>query len=829
MSIKNVSGLALAFVAGLLYSRPAAAQNQLRFEAEDVSEPASAWLTNKSSQTHWNLWSQDKDAKEKWSGGVVLHSPPVLEDRKSPEDGAPVLHTRIAGLTNGIYDIGIQGGRTLGISMDGRAWRPFNGGLIATEFAVTNGVVEFWVDDRYAYTKNPGSAYYDYITLTPVPVPVQKPKIEGHATKRVEEKLDRGLVAMPVKGGVYLGWRLLKSDPPDAAFHVYRGANGGAPERISKNPISQTTDFTDAAAPARADLKYSVRLVANGSESPSDSEAAIRLNPDAEMPACISLKLEEGETFQKCAVADLDGDGRYDFILKTPNASIDPAGVYWKRSPDTYKLDARRSDGTRMWTYDLGWSIEQGIWYSPMIAYDFDGDGKAEVAVKIGEGDPRDADGRVKSGPEWVAILDGATGRELARAPWPDRSGFGDGERSYNLASRNQLAVAYLDGRTPCLIVLRGTYNLMKADAYDFDGKNLRQLWTYRSTEAGRRFSGQGGHFTHCADIDGDGRDELLLGSAVIDDNGSPLWSTGLGHPDNFFVGDLMPQRPGMEIFYGIEPALRSNGMCMADAATGKILWGWNGPTKHIHSIGLCSDIDPCHPGVECYGADCINHIPTGDRWLFSSSGEVLSRTFDLKFGRPCVYWDADLQREIVAGDRVRKYEGGAFDPRIEGKGTILTADILGDWREEILVTQPGELRIYTTTIPAMDRRVTFMQDPIYRLDVAMGAMGYTLNPTVSYDLESRAPNLNLTALEKSPGNFRVVVSAPRDAALEGKLSLACETATLSPDSLDIKLKPGERRIEEIALKRTDPKKPATVRAELKHAGGILRGMVIAP
>lgn len=718
-----VRGIGALFLVGVAYG-----QEALRFEAEAVSSPVAAWKTNAVTKTHWNLWSTDKDAKNKWSGGVVLQGPATDSDRPSPEDGAPPLQVRITGISNGVYDVEVKAGRTLAVSLDGSNWVRFTGGVLASDLRVTNGVVAFQVDDRYASPGNPGSCYFDSVTLTPAAAPIVKPKVEGHAKSRVEEKLDRGLIARPVSNGVYLGWRLLKSDAADAAFHVFRGN-----ERITKDPVRTTTDFVDTTAPAGADLTYSL-LTEDGAEAGS-----VRTRRDDKPAACIAFKLDDGETFQKCAVADLDGDGALDFVLKTPNATIDPYAGYWKPSPGTYTLDARKSDGTRLWSKDLGWAIEQGIWYSPHIAYDFDGDGRAEVAVKMGEGDPRDPDGRVRKGAEWIVILDGRTGHELARAPWPDRSGFGEGERGYNYASRNQLAVAFLDGRTPCLIALRGTYTVMKADAYDFDGKTLRPLWSYTSSGAGRKFNGQGGHFTHCADIDGDGRDEVLLGSAVLDDTGAPLWSTGRGHPDAFFVGDLMPQRPGLEIYYNHEFAQRSNGLCMVDAKTGNLIWGWSGPTKHVHSIGLCSDIDAAHPGVECYGADSVNHEPTGDRWLFSSSGELLRRDLDLKFGRACAYWDADLQREIVIGDRVRDYDGTAHEPRIEGKGTVLTADVLGDWREELIVTLPGELRIYTTTIPAADRRVTLLQDPFYRLDVAMGAMGYTLNPTPSFDVATQA------------------------------------------------------------------------------------------
>ncbi len=166
----------------------------------------------------------------------------------------------------------------------------------------------------------------------------------------------------------------------------------------------------------------------------------------------LSIPLRGDYTFQKCGIADLDGDGAYDFVIKQPNANVDPYEKYWKPSPETYKIEAYRSDGKFLWSYDLGWAIEQGIWYSPMVVHDLDGDGRAEVCLKAGEQDPRDSDGRVQSGPEHLLVLNGMTGIEKARAAWPDRADF----PSYNYASRNQMCVAYLDGKTPCLIVVAG-------------------------------------------------------------------------------------------------------------------------------------------------------------------------------------------------------------------------------------------------------------------------------------------------------------------------------------------------------------------------------------
>jgi rhamnogalacturonan endolyase len=239
----------------------------------------------------------------------------------------------------------------------------------------------------------------------------------------------------------------------------------------------------------------------------------------------------------------------------------------------------------------------------------------------------------------------------------------------------------------------------------------------------------------HAADVDGDGRDEVLLGSAVIDDDGTPLWTTGLGHPDHFYLGDLDPTRPGLEIYYGIETRRKErNGMCLVDAATGKILWGHEGYTRHVHGQGMCSDIDASHPGSECYSADTDTQKKFAWAKLRTVKGEVISEENLGGFSPRTVYWDADLQRELFRGGRISNYGGPEIPPRVEGS-LAAVVDILGDWREEIITSVPGELRIYTTTIPAADRRPCLMQDPIHRMNVAHAAMGYFQVPMTSYDL----------------------------------------------------------------------------------------------
>jgi len=551
------------------------------------------------------------------------------------------------------------------------------------------------------------------------------------------ERIDRGLIVRVIEDGkVYLGWRLLASDPTDMGFHVYRQVEDERPVRLTDRPLRGSTNFIDPSAPRGRRCRWIVRAVVDGREGEAfRSEPREIGSPDG---PCIRLALRGDHTFQKVAIADLDGDGRFEFVIKQPNENIDPYAKYWQPSPGTYKLEAYDDDGRFMWRYDLGWAVERGIWYSPYVVYDLDGDGKAEVAVKTGEGDPRDTDGRVRSGPEYLSILEGVSGKPITRVDWIPREGFGSSGNDYNRASRNQLAVAFLDGRRPSLIVLRGTYDLMKAEAWQLKDGRLELQWRWDNSSLGREWSGQGGHWTHAADIDADGRHELLLGSSVIDEHGKPLWTTGLGHPDHFYVGDIDPERPGLEIYYGIERRQpQGNGMCLVDAATGKILWGHQGPTRHVHSRGMCSDIDARYPGSECYSADTDPQKQFAWARLRTAKGQVISEENLGGFGALTACWDADPQRELILGNRVQDYRGSTH-LRLEGQ-VIAVADILGDWREEIITTAPGWLRIYTTTIPASRRHVCLMQDPIYRMDVVCASMGYHLVPMLSYDLASRA------------------------------------------------------------------------------------------
>ncbi len=656
----------------------------------------------------------------------------------------------------------------------------------------------------------------------------QKPRVAGHLAARPVETFDRALVALPTAKGVYLSWRLLAEDPAGVGFDLFR-EDGGKRVKLNESPIVRTTDFLDAGAAPSADTVYHVRP--RSGKGPAGQAVPATAGAGGDALPYVSIKLKDEDTrFMAVGFTDLDGDGRLDYVIKHPNANIDPWHVYWQKSPETYKIEAYRHDGTHLWTNDLGWAIERGIWYSPWIAADFTGNGRAEIAVKIGEGDPRDEEGKVTSGPEWIAVWDGLTGAEIARAPWPRREAFTD----YNLASRNQIAVAYLDGKTPCLLALRGTYGRMLVDAFQLRDGQLEKLWSYDNEEYGRRFWGQGAHFTLCYDVDGDGRDEVILGSVVLDDNGVPLWSTGKGHPDAISLADFNPSRPGLEIGYVIETRNPTGGLNLVDARTGKFLWQLEEPTVHVHGGGIFGDIDPTVPGMEVYGADADGHKLTDKRWLFAADGTLLEsgpENLPFGFGKTIGWWDADLQVEFVGG-RVSDYQGGVLDGRIEGSIRAV-ADVLGDWREEIITSVPGELRIYSTVIPAADRRVCLLQDPVYRMVTVMNTMGYSQRPQLSYNLEAVSPGLNLT-FQTQPGEgggavCRVVVSAPLDRPVRGTVRLEADAGlSLLPAEYTVDVEPGQRDIRFVGISSAvDSAFGGDIRARLDFQdGGLLTGQV---
>ena len=483
--------------------------------------------------------------------------------------------------------------------------------------------------------QDPRERCYYYEILEPQHTP--KPLVEGYAQERVEEQLNRGLVAAKSPDGkhILLSWRLLKSDSGKVAFNVYRSVNGKT-QKLNRRPILTTTGFTDN-QPVSGQSTYWVETVEGKNKTVSE-----KITVDAaglQTTNYKSIKLREPVTAGMVAVGDLNGDGEYDYIIRHPNSNVDP-GV---RNPDdgtTYKIEAYLSDGTYLWTKDLGHGIEPGVWYSPFIVYDFDGDGKAEVALKTAGNDfVKDENGRICGGSEYLSVLDGMTGEELARVDWPERN-----ERygNVNRQNRNQIGMAYLDGKTPCILAARGTYKLMVVDAWQFHDGKLTRMWRWDGDEENPVVRSQGAHNMVCADVDNDGRDEILLGSCMLDDNGTLLWSSGLGHSDKAYLTDIDPDRPGMEVFLALEPWHDNGyGVCLLDARTGERIWGIGHKTYHVGD-GMVADIDPERPGMECFASEDKKGGST-DQYMLNAKGERLASNEDVPPCRNWIWWDSGI------------------------------------------------------------------------------------------------------------------------------------------------------------------------------------------
>lgn len=544
----------------------------------------------------------------------------------------------------------------------------------------------------------------------------------GWATERVEERLGRGLVALPLdRERVYLSWRLLREDPADVGFHVYRAMPGREAARLTVEPITATTDFIDTGGAATPEATWFIRPVVDGREGaasvpiPLQPQAyrSLPLRPDVRGAAAVG-------------VGDLDGDGVYDFVVKHPaRGGKDPGRMRPNR--DTYKYDGYNGKtGEFLWRIDLGWNVDMGIWWTPMVVRDLDGDDRAEVCVRTSDyaatqdaSLAREGEGAVWAAPEYLAVYDGATGALIDKAPWIELGKVQDwGDNTGNRASRHMLAVAYLDGKTPSILAVRGTYGMMKLDAWVLENKKLRKVWRWTNERAPFLYHGQGQHSVKTGDIDGDGCDEIVNGSLAIDNDGRTMWSTGLGHGDRAYMGDIDPTRPGWEIWYTIEEPHPRNGACLVDARTGLILFGADEATNDNElDTCLAADIDPSHPGLEL----------AAGRFYYDVKGRRIEDPVPPQ--RLMAWWDGDRLREFIGRREISKWNGKGLDP-LAGtsfEGTVhQVADIIGDWREELVTVTRGELRIYSTTLPACDRRICLMQDPLYRNDVCHHTMGYT-------------------------------------------------------------------------------------------------------
>jgi autotransporter-associated beta strand protein len=478
-----------------------------------------------------------------------------------------------------------------------------------------------------------------------------------------------------------------------------------------------------------------------------------------------------------CSVGDLDGDGEYEIIVKwDPTNSKDNSQSGY--TGNVY-LDAYKLTGTQLWRIDLGKNIRAGAHYTQFFVYDFDGDGKAELVCKTAPGtkdgtgtfiaqpgkftgtppavldhnaDYRNTAGYILTGPEFFTVFNGLTGAEMATTNYvvprsndptsPDVTPWGDNYG--NRVDRFLGCVAYLDGQRPSFVLGRGYYTRAVLAAWDWRDGKLTQRWLFDSGHTGTvnplaNWRGQGAHSLTVGDVDGDGRDEITYGACAIDDDGTGLYSTLLGHGDALHMSDMDPTRPGQEVWMVHEDpgSYGPNGLEFRDAKTGALIFGLSGAGADV-GRGCAGDIDPRYLGYEMWGAR--GNLSTVNGTSISTNKPPMNFM---------VWWDGDLLREILDNTTISKWDwntntavsmlspSGIASNNSTKATPNLSADIMGDWREEVIWRESTNdaLRIYTTTIPTATRLPTLMHDRQYRLAIAWQNVAYNQPPHPSFYL----------------------------------------------------------------------------------------------
>lgn len=620
------------------------------------------------------------------------------------------------------------------------------------------------------------------------------------------ENLSRGLVAIKTGNKTFVSWRVHATDAPDVTFDLLR--NGTV---VKSGLTVSNAELSTYVAGAR----YQVVARLQGEEQDRSEEVTAWDNIYTTLKLDRPASQADYHYFPNdCSVADLDGDGQYEIVVKwdpSNNQDNSKSGKTGNVYLDAYKIDC-----TKLWRIDLGQNIRAGAHYTQFLVYDFNGDGRAELVCKTslgsmdGEGiyvnqatDDTNISSRsntlryandngyILSGPEFLTVFEGTTGRAL-HTIWynPNRGGTFDkvaapsaselktlwGDNYGNRCDRFLACVAHLDGadKPASAVMCRGYYTRSYLWAVDFDGSKLSTRWihgsvsqtqvertdaegnkqtrTYSKNTSGIGNSytayGQGCHSVSVGDVDGDGCDEIIYGSAAIDHDGWLLHTTGLGHGDALHLTDLMPDREGLEVMMVHEET--PYGWSVRDARTGELIIHHTGISDT--GRGIAADIYAEHRGFEFWHSDDMDlatqYDKKGPMNIYSSNDEVVGHyTQNYPFYNFRIYWTGDLQDELFDkgalndGKWQRLLSCGNYGNSVtygSKANPLLIADFLGDWREEIIMFNKADsctLNIFSTVKPTEHRIPTLMHDHIYRMSVAWQNVGYNQPPHLGFFL----------------------------------------------------------------------------------------------
>lgn len=578
------------------------------------------------------------------------------------------------------------------------------------------------------------------------------------------ENLCRGLVAVRSGSDNFLSWRLMGYEAMTTGFNVYRNGT-----KVNSSPITDSTNYLDSGAPATA--TYTVRAVVNGAELGDSSSSRTTTGPTATLAQdylTIPLKPASGYRAGDASPGDLDGDGQYELVVKEEQTPRDPSQDGVTGQP---KFAAYRLDGTFLWRVDLGVNIRESEHTTPFVVYDLDGDGSAELAVKTSAGtkdgtgtylktgpaasdndsqDCRNSAGKILGGcPEYLTVFSGRDGSELATINYhaPYNSGSW-GDTTGNRSDRYNASMAFLDstGR-PSAVMQRGYYARTTFGAYNYRDGVLSLVWTFDSAQSGNSaYGGKGTHSMMVADTDGDLRQEIIPGSITIGPDGKGICTTtGGAHGDALHIGDFIPSRPGLEVFQPTEPS-GAPAYIMRDAKTCAVIWKGPNSSGEGPGRGVADDIFPGNLGGEAW-------VNSAGLFSATTGTSVGSNAGSCNF---LLWWDGDESRELLNGNSVSQYDGAGQGFTASGCSAIngtksvptLSADLFGDWREEVVFLCGTSLRVYTTTQITKRRIYTLMHDPQYRANVSAENATYNQPPHTSFhigDGMAAPPTPNIT------------------------------------------------------------------------------------